>query len=155
MGRSMLCDVVCWAEEGTEHTNALITHAIGKTATRVVRLINGITKVLHTPVKSFFTLEIEAFRRAKALINIASEERDARLSSSSVIDFPQISNSPDRFVAIQESTRRLKQDLRMGREYQEGRINWITSLFMATFHIGAIAALFFFSWKNLAVAAVM
>lgn len=31
-------------------------------------------------------------------------------------------------------------------------INWTTTLFMAAFHIGAIAALFFFSWKALAVA---
>ena len=43
----------------------------------------------------------------------------------------------------------------MGRTYQEGRINWITSIFMGAFHVGAIAALFFFSWKNLAVAAIM
>ena len=43
----------------------------------------------------------------------------------------------------------------MGREYQEGRINWITAIAMGLFHVGAIAALFFFSWTNLAVAAIM
>ena len=51
--------------------------------------------------------------------------------------------------------RQIKQDLRMGREYQQGRINWITAVVMALFHVGAIAALFCFSWKNLAVFAVM
>src|SRR5580698_5596811 len=50
--------------------------------------------------------------------------------------------------------RKVKQDLRMGREHQEGRVNWITAVVMGLFHVGAIAALFFFSWKNLAVAMV-
>ncbi|MBE7158125.1 MAG: acyl-CoA desaturase, partial [Rhodospirillales bacterium] len=43
----------------------------------------------------------------------------------------------------------------MGREHQEGRINWITSIFMGVFHLGALAAFLFFSWKNLAAAAIM
>jgi fatty-acid desaturase len=45
----------------------------------------------------------------------------------------------------------VKQDLRMGREYQQGRVNWITTIVMGLFHVGAIAAIFCFSWKNLAV----
>jgi fatty-acid desaturase len=49
---------------------------------------------------------------------------------------------------------KVKQDLRMGREHQEDRINWITAIFMGLFHVGAIAALFCFSWTNLAVAVV-
>jgi len=49
----------------------------------------------------------------------------------------------------------VKQDLRMGREHQQGRINWLTTIVMALFHVGAIAALFFFSWSNLAVFFVM
>src|SRR6185312_2187827 len=57
--------------------------------------------------------------------------------------------------AVQEAAIKIKQDLRMGREYQQGRINWITTIAMGLFHVGAIAALFFFSWKNLAVFAVM
>ena len=52
--------------------------------------------------------------------------------------------------AVAEVTQKIKQDLRMGREHQEGRINWVTTIFMGLFHVGAIAALFFFSWKNLA-----
>ena len=31
-------------------------------------------------------------------------------------------------------------------------INWVTSIFMALFHLGAVAAIFFFTWKALAVA---
>src|SRR5258708_31420470 len=34
-------------------------------------------------------------------------------------------------------------------------VNWITTLFMGAFHAGAIAALFFFTWKALALAVVL
>ena len=34
----------------------------------------------------------------------------------------------------------------------KGELNWVTAIFMAAFHIGAIAALFFFTWKALFVA---
>src|SRR5437016_5718940 len=34
----------------------------------------------------------------------------------------------------------------------KGEINWITATFMALFHVGAIAALFFFTWKAFFVA---
>ena len=37
----------------------------------------------------------------------------------------------------------------------ESGINWITTIFMIIFHAGAVAALFFFSWKALAVALVL
>lgn len=88
------------------------------------------------------------------MIDTARQERD-QTRTASLLDFPSVSNEPDRFATIRETGQRLKQDLRMGREYQQGRINWITSLFMGAFHAGAIAALFFFSWQNLIVAAVM
>jgi stearoyl-CoA desaturase (delta-9 desaturase) len=48
----------------------------------------------------------------------------------------------------------VKQDLRMGREHQQGRINWITAIVMGLFHVLGFAALFFFSWKNLAALVV-
>src|SRR6266849_6301972 len=35
------------------------------------------------------------------------------------------------------------------------QINWITSTALIIFHLGAIAALFMFSWTNLIVAAVL
>jgi fatty-acid desaturase len=34
-------------------------------------------------------------------------------------------------------------------------INWFTAIILVIFHIGAVAALFMFSWRNVAVAAVM
>ena len=33
----------------------------------------------------------------------------------------------------------------------DDEINWVTATFMALFHIGAVAALFFFTWKALFV----
>ena len=37
----------------------------------------------------------------------------------------------------------------------DNQVNWVTAFFMAVFHIGAIAALFFFTWKALLVAAFL
>ena len=34
----------------------------------------------------------------------------------------------------------------------DNEINWVTATFMALFHVGAVAALFFFSWKAFFVA---
>ena len=34
----------------------------------------------------------------------------------------------------------------------DGEINWVTATFMMLFHVGAIVALFFFTWKALFVA---
>jgi fatty-acid desaturase len=36
-----------------------------------------------------------------------------------------------------------------------GEVNWVTSIFMGLFHLGALAALFFFSWKAFFVAIVL
>ncbi len=51
----------------------------------------------------------------------------------------------------------VRQDLRMGREYQQGRINWITTVVMGLFHVAALAALLpvFWAWRNVAAFAVM
>ncbi len=38
---------------------------------------------------------------------------------------------------------------------ERNQINWITTFFMVAFHTGAVIALFFFSWKNAALAAVL
>ena len=40
------------------------------------------------------------------------------------------------------------EELAIGRP---GKLNWITSLAMGLFHVGAVAALFFFSWQVLAL----
>ncbi len=47
------------------------------------------------------------------------------------------------------------EEVRMGRVEGEFHLNWLTTLFMAFFHVGAIAAFFFFSWINLIVALVL
>lgn len=47
------------------------------------------------------------------------------------------------------------EEVRMGRLEGKNPINWLTTIFMVLIHIGAIAALFFFSWTNLIVAAVI
>src|SRR5450755_35311 len=54
-----------------------------------------------------------------------------------------------------EVAAKVKQDLRMGREHQDGRVNWITAIVMGLFHVGAIAALFFWSWAHVLVFFVM
>lgn len=38
---------------------------------------------------------------------------------------------------------------------KERGINWTTAIFMALFHVGAIAALFFFTWKAIFAAAIL
>jgi sn-1 stearoyl-lipid 9-desaturase len=38
------------------------------------------------------------------------------------------------------------------RQAARNEINWVTAIFMTAFHVGAIAALFFFTWKALFVA---
>jgi fatty-acid desaturase len=43
----------------------------------------------------------------------------------------------------------------LGRAAQGGKTNWLTTSFMIAFHLGAIAALFFFSWSAVIVAAVL
>ena len=45
--------------------------------------------------------------------------------------------------------------VQMGRSQNESGLVWTTAIFMAIFHLGTIAALFFFSWTNLIVAAVL
>jgi fatty-acid desaturase len=44
---------------------------------------------------------------------------------------------------------------KLGRKAQGGKLSWITTIFMILFHIGAIAALFMFSWKALACFVVL
>src|ERR1039457_6265029 len=60
--------------------------------------------------------------------------------------------SPARLPTDPANTRA---DVRMGRADAETGLIWTTTAFMALFHLGAIAALFFFSWTNLIVAAVL
>ncbi len=63
--------------------------------------------------------------------------------------------SPAPALGRKSANAAVRDDLQMGRAYNDGNINWITALFIAAFHIGAIAAFFCFSWSRLAVAAVL
>jgi fatty-acid desaturase len=62
---------------------------------------------------------------------------------------------PFEFTTAEETMVMREKDLRTGPSHEEGKINWVTASFMALFHVGAIAAFFFFSWTNLIVAAVL
>ena len=42
-------------------------------------------------------------------------------------------------------------DAAFNKEAKKERLNWATTIVMVLFHIGAIAALFMFSWRALAV----
>ncbi len=63
-------------------------------------------------------------------------------------------------VGLVELTRTTKQGPSLDMELQDlekrqaakNEVNWVTAAFMAAFHVGAIAALFFFTWKALFVA---
>jgi fatty-acid desaturase len=67
----------------------------------------------------------------------------------------------DRFVREnpegprQEGSLASRIGFQMGRAQNESGVVWTTAIFMAIFHLGAIAALFFFSWTNLIVAVVL
>ena len=84
-------------------------------------------------------------------------ETESLTTSSHIAPAPSLASETVESVEatrlrIAEAARKTKMDLRMGREHQQGRINWITTIVMGLFHVGAIAALFFFSWKNLTAA---
>src|SRR5882762_7346808 len=76
-------------------------------------------------------------------------------TGESVIPQHEAGTNPRVLPIVAEVRAKVKQDLRLGREYQQGRINWITTIAMGAFHVGAVAALFFFSWQNLVAAVVM
>jgi fatty-acid desaturase len=67
---------------------------------------------------------------------------------------PEVSSNP---AAEPKAHKRpaAEQPPTLGRAAQSFRRNWITTLFVAAFHIGAIAAVFFFSWKGVVAAAVL
>ena len=79
-----------------------------------------------------------------------AETQEGRIQA----ELQDLSNAKPRNTA-EQVRQQVKQDLRMGREYQQGRVNWITTVVMGLFHVLAIAALFCFSWKNLAAFGIM
>jgi fatty-acid desaturase len=63
-----------------------------------------------------------------------------QLDSSSTVNLPigPLITNPGRIHLEIEALERNRQD---------DKINWITAVFMAAFHVGAMAAVFFFTWK--------
>jgi fatty-acid desaturase len=71
---------------------------------------------------------------------------------------PELQTETDSSSAASPAARKrvaAEQGPTLGRAAQSSRRNWVTTLFVAAFHIGAVAALFFFSWKGLAAAVVL
>ena len=99
------------------------------------------------------TLTPETEETVQATTGYAAFQADAiqtaeQIENAQQLSMQDLSNARIRQTA-EQVRQQVKQDLRMGREYQQGRINWITTIVMGLFHVGAFAALFFFSWKNL------
>jgi stearoyl-CoA desaturase (delta-9 desaturase) len=100
------------------------------------------TEAISAPTASYAAFQQDAIQSAEA----AEASQQAALQN--------MSNARVKNTA-EQIRQQVKQDLRMGREYQEGRVNWITTIVMGLFHVLAVAALFCFSWKNLAAFFVM
>jgi len=101
------------------------------------------TEAICAPItnSSYAAFQIDAIQTAE------------EIEATQQLDLQNLSNAKPKLSA-EQVRQQVKQDLRMGREYQEGRINWITTIVMGLFHVLAIFAIFTFSWKNLAAFAI-
>ncbi len=79
--------------------------------------------------------------------NAKQDERNDGLLSPSIPENKEDGRQP--------GPGRTEGKIQMGRSQTEPGVVWVTTIFMVIFHLGAIAALFFFSWTNLIVAAVL
>lgn len=76
--------------------------------------------------------------------------------SPQILENPSLSQGEIARPAVQHSKKTVQPAMpQLGRKAQGGQLSWVTVIFMALFHIGAIAALFMFSWKALACAVVL
>jgi len=104
------------------------------------------TEAISAPISSYAAFQNDAIQSAEALEALQQTALQTDLQNMSMA----------RVKSTAEQVRQqVKQDLRMGREYQEGRVNWITTIVMGLFHVAAVGALFCFSWKNLAAFGIM
>ncbi len=67
----------------------------------------------------------------------------------------EVVQMPERPKTTVQAEKRFTPERALGRAAQGGRTSWTTAIFMGLFHVGAIAALFFFSWKALLAAVVL
>jgi hypothetical protein len=72
-----------------------------------------------------------------------AEAQEARIQN----ELQGMSNATVRSTA-EQVRQQVKQDLRMGREYQQGRVNWITTIVMGLFHVAAFAAVLPVFWAQ-------
>ena len=105
------------------------------------------TEAISAPIhkSSYAAFQQDAIQSAEAM--------EAAAQTAHQTDLQNLSMARVRSTA-EQVRQQVKQDLRMGREYQEGRVNWITTIVMGIFHVAAVGALFCFSWKNLAAFAI-
>jgi fatty-acid desaturase len=103
-----------------------------------------------TEVKSAVSSESESYADfQQSAIETAEAQENAQQAAMQEMSMAKPASS------AQQVRAQVRQDLRMGREHQQGRINWITTIVMGLFHVAAVGALFCFSWTNLAVFFVM
>src|ERR1700761_9409976 len=76
--------------------------------------------------------------------------------STAVVPAKSIHGAPASKASVVVHVVPAKEQVRMGRAATEADgINWTTMTAMIFFHVGALAALFFFNWQRFAVAAAL
>ena len=76
--------------------------------------------------------------------------------TTTVLPPKPITAAPDSSATVVVHVVPSRAEVRMGRAVAEGAgINWVTAGVIVAFHLGALAALFFFSWQRLAVMLVL
>ena len=108
------------------------------------------TEAISAPVSNYAAFQRDSIETAEVNEAAIAAARQTAMQD----DLQNLSMAQPKNTA-EQVRQQVKQDLRMGREYQQGRINWITTIVMGLFHVLAVAALFCFSWKNLAAFGIM
>jgi len=79
-----------------------------------------------------------------------------RAETTTVVSAKPLHGDPDSLGSDLLHLLPAREEVRMGRGATAGHgVNWITLIVMIAFHLGAIGALFFFSWQRLAVSAAL
>ena len=107
-----------------------------------------------TEVKSAVENKIEAKPGSYAQFQQDAIETAEAAENAQQAELQAMSNATIRASAEQVRAQ-VRQDLRMGRQHQQGRINWITTIVMGLFHVLAVGALFCFSWAHVACFMIM
>ncbi len=88
--------------------------------------------------------------------SLGQNESPEQMQSRQQAEMQAMSNARPA-ASVAQVRAQVKQDLRLGREHQQGRVNWITTIAMGAFHVGALAALLpvFWHWRNVVTFGVM